>query len=55
MTQSMLNVAYNSGRRAFMKGWSVCIFKPFELQAAWKAGYQDEQDELCELMREQRR
>lgn len=42
----MLYVAYNSGRRAFLRGWTVCIFKLPEHIAAWNNGYQDEQDEL---------
>lgn len=48
-TNSMLNVAYNSGRRAFLKGWTVCIFKAPELRAAWNAGYQAEQDEFASI------
>lgn len=46
----MYDVAYNSGRRAFLKGWTVCIFKPAELRQAWNAGYQYEQDELAANM-----
>ncbi len=42
----MKHIAYNSGRRAFLKGWTVCIFKPADLRNAWFRGYQDEQDEL---------
>ena len=45
----MLSIAYNSGRRAFLKGWTVCIFKPPELIAAWHAGWQYEHDELQTL------
>ncbi len=42
----MEKVAYNSGRRAFIKGWTVCIFKRPDDRAAWYRGFQDEQDEL---------
>ncbi len=42
----MTDVAYNSGRRAFLKGWHVCLWKPADLRLAWNAGWQYEQDEL---------
>ncbi len=42
----MTDIAYNSGRRAFINGWTVCIFKLPELIAAWYAGWQDEHDDF---------
>ena len=41
----MEKVAYNSGRRAFIRGWP-CIWKRPEDRASWNRGFQDEQDEL---------
>lgn len=47
----METIARNSGRRAFLKGWTTCIFKRPEHRAAWYCGYQDEQDDFMLLNR----
>jgi hypothetical protein len=42
-----VRLAYEHGRTAYVRGWTVCLYAPPRLMHAWYSGYSDEGMKDC--------